>query len=78
MKGSWSTGSGLRVTGMTVGVVMPVRPRAGAELIGAHEFVQARWPSGSGPGALTVRIAKFERTSVTDGSLSSEPSRKRS
>ena len=57
---------------------MAVGPPAGAELIGARDGSQARWPSGSGPGALTVRIAKFERTSLTEGRLSSEPSRKRS
>jgi hypothetical protein len=37
-----------------------------------------RWPSGSGLGAFTVRMAKFVRTSLTPGSLSSDPSRRRS
>ena len=70
MNGSWSTASRLRLTGVTMGVVMAVRPPAVPELIGAREFgSQARWPSGSGPGALTVRIAKFERTSADRGQL---------
>ena len=42
MNGSWSTASGLRLTGVTMGVVMAVGPPAGAELIGARERSQAR------------------------------------
>jgi ubiquinone/menaquinone biosynthesis C-methylase UbiE len=39
---------------------------------------QARWPSGSGLAALTSRIAKFERTSLIEGSFRSEPRSRRS